>query len=916
MHKEWVESQGISGKKIDLASAKLEGAELVGVNLRYADLQEADLKAADLLLADLRDTCLARANLEETCLVGANLEGANMEGAALASAMGLVPRQIAGANLRDATLPPQILEFPGLADFARASRTVMSFFTATLSVSALSWLMIWKTKDVQLISDSSILPFLHSAAAFPTAEIYLIMPALLVAVYLTFQYHLQRLWDAVLELPAIFPDGSSLDEHKPWIITGLIRAHFRWMNQDAPSTRFIEKAISILLAYWLVPITILCVWGRYLTAQDMHGTLLHVLLFAAATGVAVYSTTRVGRPEEAWASEKKISAGILEKVKSLSFSRLIAALVVALFFLSLGTIKGVPHDVGRAPQFSAGDIRRWAPSVFWSIGYDPYADLTEAAISTKPAGWTGADDQLASVKGARLNGAKFRYAQAYGVFLATAHLFRTDFTGAFLSEADMRGADLGQSTLRLAILDRAQMAHTNLDRANLDGANMTRADLRGANLSYSSLENATLVDAQLEGASLYSARMSGATLIRANLDKADFREAHLESANLEHAAMHQAYLWSAKLSSAHLDNAELSTAIFIDADLRNADLHGAHFQGTVLNGANLQGANLDYADMHGALGLSANQVCSAASRNGLQLDDAMQLQVDAQCGGGIHPAASRLRQQLSRHNPRPLPTRHPREIELRFRSVFSGFSARLLRRFFISTGINRHIRLHLLPRICRRPIHARHPHRKRNLQSIHVAIVLIIGLKRKRSQRTFNAMRYPQQQAALHIEINPIRPVTLPPRHHHIRIVTVHTLRSPHLKTLIIFIESFARIKLRPLPAPRQFISRLLRHFPVRPLPPANLSAHSFAHVAIRPMHNRERLIRRRPVGFNCRVRTVRAFHAALLHPRLILLDRSAASNPIHIFRQYLRHARHRLRCFVRNPCRLASFGRASGLAT
>jgi uncharacterized protein YjbI with pentapeptide repeats len=641
IHKEWVESQGLSGQKIDLASAKLEGAELVGVNLRYADLQEADLKAADLLLADLRDTCLARASLEEACLVGANLEGANMEGAALASAMGLVPRQIAGANLRDATLPPQILEFPALADFARASRTVVSFFSATISLSLLSWLMILKTKDVQLISDSSIFPFLHSAAAasaFPTVEIYLIMPAVLVAVYLTFQYHLQRLWDAVLELPGIFPDGSSLDEHRPWIITGLLRAHFRWLNQDAPSTRFIEKAISILLAYWLVPITILCFWGRYLTQQDMHGTLLHVLLFAAATGVAVYSTTRVGRREEAWASEKKISAGILEKVKSVSFSRLIAGVVVVLFFLSLGTVKGVPHDAGRAPQFAAADIRRWAPSVFWSIGYDPYAELTEAAISTKPIGWTGADDQLASVKGARLNGARFRYAQAYGVFLAGAHLFRTDFTGAFLSEADMRGADLGQSTLRLAVMDRAQMAHTNLDRGNLDGANMTRADLRGANLSYSSLANATLVDAQLEGASLYSARMSGATLIRANLDKADFREAHLESANLEHAAMHQAYLWSAKLSSAHLDNAELSTAIFIDADLRNADLHGAHFQGTVLNGANLQGANLDYADMHGALGLSVNQVCSAASRNGLQLDDAMQLQVDAQCGGGTHTA--------------------------------------------------------------------------------------------------------------------------------------------------------------------------------------------------------------------------------------------------------------------------------------
>ena len=535
IHKEWVESQGHSGQKIDLVGAKLEGAELVGVNLRFADLQEADLKAADLLLADLRDTCLARTSLEEACLVGANLEGANMEGAALGTAMGLVPRQLAGANLRDATLPPQILEFPALADFARASRTAVWFFSATMSVSLLSWLMIWKTKDVQLISDSSIFPFLHSQAAstaFPTAEIYLIAPALLLAVYLTFQYHLQRLWDAVLELPAIFPDGHSLDEHRPWIVTGLLRVHFRWMNQDAPSTRFIEKAISILLAYWLVPLTLLCYWGRYLTRQDMHGSLLHVLLFAAATGVAVYSTTRVGRPEESFGAEKKLSAGLLRKLKSISFSHLIGALVVILFLLSLGTIKGVPHDVSRAPQFAAADIRRWAPTVFWSIGYEPYSDLTEAVISTKPAGWNGTDDQLGSVTGAHLNKTNFRYAQAYGVFLANGHLFRADFKGAFLSEADLRGADLGQSTLSLAILDRAQMSHTNLDRANLDGANMTRADLRGANLSYSSLVDATLVDVRLDGASLYSARLSGANLIRANLNKADFREAHMEGAIL------------------------------------------------------------------------------------------------------------------------------------------------------------------------------------------------------------------------------------------------------------------------------------------------------------------------------------------------------------------------------------------------
>ena len=633
-HKEWVESKGRSGRMADLSGAELEGAELVGVNLRFADFHDANLKSADLLLADLRDACMMRANLEESCLVGANLEGANLEGADLETAMGLVPRQLAGANLRAASLPQQIQEFPALEDFARASRTAIWLFGATMMFNFLSWLMIWKTKDVQLIADSSLLPFLHSqsaSAALPTGEFYLIAPALLLVVYLVFQYHLQRLWDAVLELPAIFPDGRILGDEGPWIITGLLRAHFRWMNQDAPSTRLIEKVVSILLAYWMVPATLVFFWGRYLTVQEMHGTALHTLLAVAAFAVAVYSTTKVGRPQQAWAVGGKRAYLDFREWKVCSPGFVAIALGIVLLLLSLGTIAGVPHDQGRAPQFSSTDIRRWAPTVFWAVGYDPYADLTEAGISAKPANWNGSDEQLASVAGAHLNKANFHYAQAYGAFLVNSHLWRTDFRGAFLSEADLRGADLGQANLQLAILDRAQMTHANLDRAELDGANLTRADLRGVNLSYSSLENATLVDARLDGASLYSARLGGTILIRASLEKADFRDSHLEGANLEHADMQQAYLWSGKLSNARLAYAQLSNAIFIDADLRAADFHGAQFQGTVLTNANLQGANLDGADMRGALSLSPAQICSAKTRQGTLLDDALQTQVDAMC---------------------------------------------------------------------------------------------------------------------------------------------------------------------------------------------------------------------------------------------------------------------------------------------
>jgi uncharacterized protein YjbI with pentapeptide repeats len=641
-HREWVESQGEAGKRADLSSAELEGAELIGINLRFADLHDANLKGADLLLADLRDACLVRTNLEESCLVGANLEGANLESAVLGTAMGLLPRQLAGTDLHGASLPSQILEFNALEEFERASQTAFRLFATMLSLSILSWLIIWRTKDMQLLADTSIIPFLHSpaaAVALPTAEFYLIAPVLLFIIYFLFHFHLQRLWDSVLELPAIFPDGRDLGHNGPRIILGLLRSHFRWMNQDAPSTRLIEKVLSLLMAYWVVPVTLVFFWMRYLTLQELHGTILQELLIVATTCGAMYSTMKAGQPPEKWAIVGKAPKRRFASFRRPSLVSVAIGLCAFLTFLSAGITKGVPHDPSRAPQVGPADIRRWTPDLFWLVDFDPYANLTESVISTKPSNWTGMDEQVPSVKGAHLNNTNFRYAQGYGVFLVNAHLRRADFEGAFLSEADLRGADLSQSNLRFVNMDRAAANHANLDRADLDGSNLTRIDLRGANLSYTSLVGALLVDARLDGASLYGAHLPGTTLVRAGLEKTDLRDAHLENSNLDHADMQQAYLWSAKLSGALLENAHLGAAIFIDADLNGADLRGAQFPGTVLDGADLTGTNLDGADLRGALQLSANQVCSAKSRQGTLLDDAMQVQVDTQCGA-VHQAPS------------------------------------------------------------------------------------------------------------------------------------------------------------------------------------------------------------------------------------------------------------------------------------
>lgn len=642
-HKEWVESRGIAGTKADFAGAKMESAELIGVNLRHADLQDANLKSADLLLADLRDACLVRTNFQEACLVGANLEGANLEGATLDTAMGLVPRQLAGANLHEASLPEQVAGFEARPEFARMSRTVARFFTATMALSAASCLAVWKTKDIQLLSDSSFLPFLHSQAAnaaLPTAQIYLIAPVVLFITYLVLHFHLQRLWDAALELPGIFPDGHEIGQDGPRIVTGLLRAHFRWMNRGAASTRIIERLAALLLAYWIVPATLLLFWTRYLTMQDLHGTALHELLVVVAVGVAIYSTMKVGRPQERWSVDGKRHWHWLSKLRDVNPLSLAIAFGLVLTFLAIGTVKGAPHDTTRAPQFGAADVRRWATTVFWSLGYDPYADLTEASLSTRPANWNGSDEQVSSVRGARLNNTSFRYAQAYGVFLANSHLWRANFQGAFLSDADFRSADLGQSTLRYAIMDRAHFRGANLDRSNLDGANLDRADFRESNLSYCSLADAILVDAQFQGAVLYGAHLTNASLERADFTKADLRSSYLDGADLQHADLQQAYFWSSKLRGANLRNAQLASAIFIEADLHDADLRGAQLNGTVLNSTDFTGTNLDGTDMRGALGLTAAQVCSAKSRNGAFLAPALATEVQAACGGPLLVAPS------------------------------------------------------------------------------------------------------------------------------------------------------------------------------------------------------------------------------------------------------------------------------------
>jgi uncharacterized protein YjbI with pentapeptide repeats len=627
-HRMWVESAGESGAKADLSGVSLAKADLTGVNLQGASLQRVNLAGADLSMANLRGASLVQADMRDTNLLGAELRGANLMGANLYGAEGVWVGRLGGANLFDAILPETVAAFDSSRAIEDATKVARWFYFLMLSLSAICCLLVATTSDLRLILNSSAIPVSRLGNVLPMTGFYLGGPILLFIAYVRFHFLLLRLWGGMAELPAVFMDGQTLEKDGPWYLMGVVRRHFRWMRDGRSPFAVLETMLSTILAYWVVPATLFVFWLRYLVRQDFRGTLLHSVLLTLSVGAATCLPSIVSkflRPGELRHHKTK-------NLLRLAFMTLRAALATGCVILlfSLGINRGLPSDRDIAPEHSTADIRRWAANVLQSIGYRPYADLTEASLSGPPPDGNWSEQGLAEVEGAHLNQINLRFTRGYRAYLVNAKLWRANLEGAYLSEADLRGANLREANLRDAILDRAKISHALLVSSSASGANLTGADLRAADLSYSILENARLSNAKLGGASLYAVNLRYAQMLRADLSLADLRDTKLEQTVLSFANLQQADLSSAKLTQANLNGAEMKGTILLDADLKSAVLDGAVLTGAVLRNADFHGATLFGADLRGTSGLSAGQLCSA-HWHGALLDPDMQAAVQAQC---------------------------------------------------------------------------------------------------------------------------------------------------------------------------------------------------------------------------------------------------------------------------------------------
>lgn len=629
-HKLWVESDGESGNKADLCGVNLSRADLTGVNLEGAFLQRANLTGADLSMANLRGASLVQANLRNSNLLGTELRGANLMGANLYGAEGVWVGRLGGTNLFDAVLPETIAAFDTSKAIADATKFARWFYFLILGLSLACLTLIGYTTDVRLIVDASAIPIPRLGRFLSMTSFYLGAPLVLFVLYLRFHFLLLRLWGSMSGLPAVFKDGQTLEKDGPWYLMGLVRRHFRWMREGRSPFWVLETVVATILAYWVVPATLFMFWLRYLARQDFRGTLLHAFLLTLSVAAATCVPTILARV---------LQPGDLLRHKSknlwrLSFATARAALLTgcALLLFSLGVNRGLPSDGEIAPQHPAASALRWVSEAMQSIGYRPYAELTEAMLSGPPPRGNWSEEALPSVPGAKLNEMNLRFARAYKAYLVNAKLWRANLEGAYLSEADMRGSNLREVTLRDAVLDRVQASKIVLVSADASRANFTGADLRGADFSFATLTDARLSNVRLGGATMYAASLRNAQMLRSDLTRADMRDTKMEHVVLSFATLEQTDFSSAKLNDSNATGAQFKGTILMDADLRNADLRGASFNAAIFRETLIAGANVASADMRGALGLTAEQVCSTQGWQGAQFDADVLAQTQALCG--------------------------------------------------------------------------------------------------------------------------------------------------------------------------------------------------------------------------------------------------------------------------------------------
>jgi len=337
-HKKWMQSEGLKGERAKLDNVNLEGAilgkvdltsaylynvcfkraELSAANFSNADLfsahcqralmGEANLSKANLWYSNFYQANLERANLTEARLGHANLRRANLRLASLkkadlrdadlsdsdlryadlTDAILLETTPLAGMDLTGTRLPTDIAKFDGLNNVKEAATKASHLFTILLLGCLYSLLTVGTGFMAESQPGKLGLPFIYNA--YITREGFsLVAPMVLLGLYCYLHLYLQRLWEHLALLPAIFPDGMPLDKKAhPWVFVGYVRAHIPKLRAlpRLPLGRLHIWMVQAV-AFWFLPLTLAVFWWRSLADGHWWTTVVDSALTWLGVGLAL-----------------------------------------------------------------------------------------------------------------------------------------------------------------------------------------------------------------------------------------------------------------------------------------------------------------------------------------------------------------------------------------------------------------------------------------------------------------------------------------------------------------------------------------------------------------------------------------------------------------------------------------------------
>jgi hypothetical protein len=142
---------------------------------------------------------------------------------------------------------------------------------------------------VQLLTGAQSLKLPVIDVTISGSYFFIIAPLLLLCLFVYFHLYLQRLWEALSQLPARFPDGRRLDERThPWLMNDLARQHIPRLARMGIPLAFLQAFLSISIGYLLVPVAIGELWHRYLPMQNSSIAVFQIALFALAVAGAAH----------------------------------------------------------------------------------------------------------------------------------------------------------------------------------------------------------------------------------------------------------------------------------------------------------------------------------------------------------------------------------------------------------------------------------------------------------------------------------------------------------------------------------------------------------------------------------------------------------------------------------------------------